>query len=67
MKRILNKWQLELSFRKDYMYFLPNLYILIIGIYKFTSFPEEGKMITKSNYKGFRLVFKVILPITLSK
>jgi hypothetical protein len=61
---ILNKWNLELRFHKNYQYFFPGLFIFIIGFYKVTSLPEEGIMINKSNYKGFRLVFNVILPIT---
>ena len=68
MKKELNKWQIELRFNKDYIRMMfPNLYILTVGVYKFTSFPEEGAMISKSNYKGFRLMFSVLLPITLYK
>ena len=51
MKKILNKWQIELKFNKDCMYVMPNLYVLIIGIYKITSFPGEGAMISKKIIK----------------
>ena len=67
MKRILNKWQIELFFNKDPHYSYPNLYVLIIGFYKFVSFPEEGDTANKSNYKGFRLMFRVLLPIVIYK
>lgn len=67
MKRVLNKWQLELKFHRDCMYVQPNLYILFIGFYKFISFPREGYCITKKNYKGFRLIFRIVSPITILK
>lgn len=67
MKKILDKWQIEWQFHKDYMVFMPNLYILSFGIYKFIYFPNDGVMISKKNYKGFRLMFRVLLPITIYK
>ena len=47
----LGKWHFKFGFIP--LYQATNLYIFHFGIFKLTSFPSEGYMITKENYKGF--------------
>jgi hypothetical protein len=51
MKHILNKWQFQLSLNKNYIRGYG--YVLMVGILKITSLPDEGFMLSKKNYKGF--------------
>lgn len=61
--RELNKWQFYFNVYRDYAYADPagwKRFDLFIG--KLTSFPEEGVVITKKNYKGIWIKFKFWIP-----
>lgn len=47
----LNRWQFELSFLPDYRSKLA--YLGCMGVFRITSWPEEGYTLTKANYDGF--------------
>lgn len=51
MKKELDKWQFVFIWG-DYFVSCHRRHF-VFGIFKLTSIPEEGTMITKQNYKGF--------------
>lgn len=59
MKRELNKWQFVFIWGNSWATCHHRCFVF--GIFKLTSFPEEGAMITKQNYKGF-LIDKIYQP-----
>jgi len=52
MQHILNKWQYLFYWGTDPMRGLDSRQFHF-GIFKLISFPNEGEMIEKTNYKGF--------------
>lgn len=48
---ILEKWNFWFGILPDYS--KRNGYIFIMGIFKLISFPDEGAVFQKENYKGF--------------
>lgn len=52
MKKIRNKWQFVFSFHRAVEY-MDGRKVLQFGIVNFKSFPAEGVMFDKKNYKGF--------------
>ena len=63
MKMDLNKWQTTCYFGRDYKTLSFGWKILRFGIFKLTSIPEEGTMITKPHHKGFIFEMKLWIPI----
>lgn len=64
MKKELNKWQFRCGLTRDYRYLeLTGWHIFEIYLVKLLSFPPEGAMLGKDNYKGFIFRFKFWLPI----
>ena len=63
MKTVLNKWQVEISVKKDYQFMDRGWKKAIFGIFKIHTKPEEGMMFTKNHYKGFRFSFYIWFPI----
>ena len=49
----LGKWHFKLGFTNFYA--CKYAFIFHFGIFKITSYPTEGEMISKENYKGFWL------------
>lgn len=60
IKHVLNKWQIDLDFYKRIEY-LDGRRTFVFGIFKLTSFPEEGVLLSKKNYKGFIWEFTILL------
>lgn len=48
---ILDRWSFKFGIIP--MYQAPHWYTFHFGIFKMISFPREGEMIQKKNYKGF--------------
>lgn len=53
MKRELNKWQFILRSDTPIEYLALGWRRATLGIFKLTSFPEEGTQISRRNYDGF--------------
>jgi len=53
MKKELNKWQIFIKWGE--LFYARNMRDFQFAILKITSFPQEGEMLTKKNYKGFWL------------
>jgi hypothetical protein len=52
MKKILGKWQF-VFYWGDASLYRPCRHNFVLGILKLVSFPAEGEMLSKANYKGF--------------
>jgi len=66
MKRELNKWQFIFRHEPDYIRMYDQARRDVdIAVVKFTSFPPEGSLIEKANYKGIWLKFSYWFPIRL--
>ena len=52
MRKVRNKWQFIFKFEKAFEY-MDGIRRLQFGIVNFKSFPAEGQMFDKRNYKGF--------------
>ncbi len=65
MKKELNKWQFIFAHQQDYMTMDRAWRNIDIAIVKFISFPPEGSLIKKANYKGVWLKFSYWFPIRL--
>ena len=63
MERELNKLTIEFNIRKCYYCNYFGWYTFVLGIYVLKTFPREGCMLSKENYKGFRIQFNFFLPI----
>lgn len=48
---VFNKWMFKLGFVP--LYQATNLYVIHFGIFKITSRPPEGDILTTKNYQGF--------------
>ena len=59
LKRCLNKWQFGISFGKIFYINNPLACGLRFWACKFISWPEEGAMIGKENYKGLFKVYEI--------
>ena len=53
----LDKWYFRLNIRKDYV--RNNGYIFTFGLFKLKSLAPEGCMISKQNYKGFLIMYRI--------
>lgn len=49
----MGEWHFKLGFIP--LYEAKNYFMIHFGIFKMTSYPPEGEMITRRNYKGFWL------------
>jgi hypothetical protein len=63
MKPILNKWQFDLSFDKDYSRMEQGWKKFQLAIINLHTMPEKGQIISKHFYKGFIFSFRIWLPI----
>lgn len=65
MYKILNKWQFIFRHEPDYRTMDRDWRDVDIAFVKFVSFPQEGSLIEKANYKGIWLKFSYWFPIRL--
>lgn len=63
MKRTINKWQVVLGLHEIPWMLGKGWYSVKIGVLKLTSFPPDGGILLKSNYKGFLKEFAIFIPI----
>ena len=63
MKKELNKWQRTFSLSPDFLTVAMGWKVLNFGVFKLTSFPEEGMKITRKNHKGFIVRISFWFPI----
>ena len=52
MKKVLNKWQIVLHFKRS-MEVMPYKVIFRFGIFNIHTFPEMGESFWEKHYKGF--------------
>ena len=64
IKKIKNKWQMNLCLVKAYEY-LPPKRIFRFGIFNIHTFPQPGEMLYKDLYRGFIFEFKFRHPFTV--
>jgi len=65
MKSIINKWQFEISCSDEaWKYRATGWKLITFGIFKIHTIPEEGTMLHKGLYKGFRISMLVFVPIS---
>lgn len=64
MKCILHKWQYLCRIQRPYeLGYQLGWQKVSVGVFKLTSQPPEGQIITKDNYKGFIIQFYIWFPI----
>ena len=67
LKKQLNKWQIFCKIVRVPEFYDPFTLQLGFGIMNFISLPEEGKPLSKKDYKGFFIEIVFWLPIYIKK
>ena len=63
MKKELNKWQVVFYIGRDWQTMERGWKWVKFGVFKLSSFPEEGYELSSSQLKGFIFTMKVWFPI----